>query len=59
VQRKTVIWRRSPQNSSALSAWALRSRPSPTRVSETKRVTITAMVIDTLRRRPVVSSETT
>src|SRR6195952_1026956 len=59
LHMKTVIWSLLPQNFSALSACAFSSRPIPTRVSETKIVTIRATDIDTLRRSPVPVSEKT
>ena len=59
LHRKTVIWSLLPQYSSAFCACALSSRPMPTRVSETKIVTITATVIETLRLSPLPSSENT
>src|SRR4051794_40933799 len=55
----TVIWSLSPQNRSALSAWALSSSPMPTSVSDTKMVTIRAIDMDTLRLRPEPVSEKT
>src|SRR4051794_24544201 len=59
LHMKTVICSLSPQNRSALSACAFSSRPMPTRVSETKIVTISAMDMDTLRLSPDVVSEKT
>src|SRR6478735_9698187 len=59
LHMKTVIWSLLPQNFSALSACAFSNRPMPTRVSETKIVTIRAMDMDTLRRSPVPVSEKT
>src|SRR4051794_15512585 len=59
LHRNTVIWSLLPQYASALCACALSSRPMPTRVSETKMVTITATVMDTLRLSPLPSSENT
>ena len=59
LHKKTVIWSLPPQYASALSACALSSSPMPTRVRETKMVTMTASVIDTLRRSPLPSSEKT
>ena len=59
LHMKTVICSLSPQNCSALSAWAFSSRPMPTRVSETKIVTISAIDIETLRLSPEPVSEKT
>src|ERR1700712_622228 len=59
LHMNTVIWSLLPQNFSALSAWALSRIPMPTRVSETKIVTIRAIDMDTLRLRPEPVSEKT
>ena len=59
LHMKTVIWSLLPQKRSALSACWLSSSPMPTRVSETKIVTISATDIEMLRRRPVAVSEKT
>src|ERR1700712_4593880 len=59
LHMNTVIWSLLPQNFSALSACALSSSPMPTRVSETKIVTIRAIDMEMLRRRPVPVSEKT
>ena len=59
LHRNTVICSLLPQYSWAFCAWALSSSPIPTRVSETKIVTTSATVIETLRRRPVPVSEKT
>src|SRR5689334_13787811 len=52
-----VISSLEPQYFSAFCAWALSRKPMPTRVNETKIVTTSAIVIETLRFRPVVVSE--
>ena len=59
LHMNTVIWSLLPQKFSALSACGFSSSPMPTRVSETKMVTIIATDMDTLRRRPEPVSEKT
>jgi len=59
LHKNTVIWSLLPQYSWALFACEFSSRPIPTRVRDTKIVTITATLIETLRLRPLPSSENT
>ncbi len=56
LHRKTVIWSSLPHWSAVFSASWLSRMPTPTRVSETSRVSTTARCIDRLRRRPWRSS---